>query len=193
MQGQQQITEIVGKPGKSFGTVFVPTTGTITVKIAGDVIQATVKSGLEKSESWVRIQNIDSVEVSEAPNYALLIFGSLLGLYGFIGTLASFANGSPSVLGLFFLLCGGGCVAWALLKKRRLIAIYSHRSAISVFMTKPAESYRQFATNVIAVARQLNNPVPARPVNNQSPNQRPSNNQNSAQQVPVRAPNQGKV
>lgn len=160
MQGHK-VTEVVGKPGQAWGTVFFPTTGTISVKIAGDLIQAIVKSGLEKNETFVRIQHIDSIHVSEAPNYAVLLFGGLLALMGLLPILA---YGAFPIRSLFFLVIGLACVGLALRMKRRLLVIHSVRTTVPVFMTKPTDSYQQFASHVMAIARQLNGSVaPAHP------------------------------
>lgn len=44
----------------------------------------------------------------------------------------------------------------AILKKRRYLAIMSHRNTVAVFMNRPPEMYQQFATNLLLIARQLN-------------------------------------
>jgi hypothetical protein len=149
-----------------WGNVLIPTSGTVTVKITGDILQATVKSGLETKDSWTRIQNVDSVEIAEAPLYIAIGIGAVLCLAG----LGSFAGGSfdGSVMGFILLACGITCIVYAFMNKRRLLAIHSFRNTIPVFMTKPSEGYQQFGANVMAIARQLNAP-PAGAANNGRP------------------------
>lgn len=155
MQMNQKVIEIVGKPGKVWGQVMVPTTGTIEVRIVGDLVQATVKNGFEKTTSWTRIQNVDSIEIAEAPNYLLLAIGVPISLM----SLASFE--SNAVLGFVILAIGVLFIVFAFREKRRLLAIHSLRYTVPVFMTKSSDLYQQFAANVMAIARQLNAPMPA--------------------------------
>ena len=155
MRTNQQVVDITGAPAQVWGNILIPARGTITLKITGDILQGTVKTALEKKESWTRIQNIDSIEILEAPIYALLFFGGFL-LLSSLGTLAQ----SP-VLGLILLLVGAAIIGWAINNKRRCLAIYSHRNTVAVFMNKPPEIYEQFSKNVLAIARQLNTPVDA--------------------------------
>ena len=152
MQANQRVTEISGRPGKVWGNVFVPSSGTVSVRIMGDILQATVKSGVEKTDSWVRIQNVDSAEMVEAPEYILLGLGVFLVLSS-LGLL-----GSAVLLGLMFLAGGIACIVYAFTNKRRLLVIHSLRYTIPVFMTKPPSSYQQFAEHVMAIARHLNAP-----------------------------------
>ncbi len=172
MQSNQRITEISGRPGKVWGNVFVPSSGTVTVRIIGDTLRATLNSGMEKTDSWVRIQNVDSAEMVEAPEYMLLALGVFLVLLS-LGTLASVV-----MLGLMFLAGGIACIVYAFKNKRRLLVIYSLRYAIPVFMTKPSSSYQQFAEQVMAIARHLN-ASPAMPQGNRQVTQasRQVNNQ----------------
>lgn len=179
MQANQRVTEITGRPGKVWGSVFVPSSGSITVKIAGDTLQTTLQSGMEKTSAWVRIQNIDSVEVVESPEYLLLALGIFLVLMG-IGAL----NGSV-LLGLMFLAGGVACIAYAFINKRRLLAIYSLRYTVPVFMTKPSPTYQQFAEHVMAIARHLNTPPVAPQANRQQPTGKPSVNQANGQRTAI--------
>lgn len=150
MQSNQRVMEISGRPGKVWGSMFIPASGNITVKIAGDLVQSTLTSGVEKTESWVRIQNVDSVEMSECPEYVLLSLGIFLVLFA-LGMI-----GSSPLFGLLFLVGGIVCIVYAFINKRRLMTIYSLRYTIPVFMTKPPMSYKQFAEHVMAIARHLN-------------------------------------
>jgi len=152
MQANQRVTEISGRPGKVWSNMFVPSSGTVSVRIMGDILQATVKSGVEKTDSWVRIQNVDSAEMVEAPEYILLGLGVFLVLSS-LGLL-----GSAVLLGLMFLAGGIACIVYAFTNKRRLLVIHSLRYTIPVFMTKPPSSYQQFAEHVMAIARHLNAP-----------------------------------
>lgn len=154
MQTNQRIVEIVGKPGKAWGDVIIPASGTITLQIVGDLVQATMKNGFEKSTSWTRIQNIDSVEITEAPNYLLLAIGVFLVLTGL-----GIANGS-AIFGLVVLAIAAIFIFFAFREKRRLLVIHSLRHTVPVFMVKPPELYQQFAANIMAIARQLNAPAP---------------------------------
>ena len=155
MRTNQQVTDITGTAAQVWGNTLIPSRGTIAVRINGDTLQATVKTGLEKKESWMRIQNVDSIEILEAPIYALLVLGAFIALSG-LGSLAA----SPAV-GLIFILIGVAIIMHSINNKRRYLAIYSHRNAIPVFMNKSPETYQQFAANVLTLSRQLNSPVNA--------------------------------
>ncbi|MCY7273525.1 MAG: hypothetical protein LH702_07200 [Phormidesmis sp. CAN_BIN44] len=172
MQANQRVTEISGKPGKVWGNVFVPSSGTISVRIMGDTLQSTLKSGVEKTDSWVRIQNVDSAEIVEAPEYVLLVLGVFL-VFSSLGLL-----GSAVILGLMFLVGGIACIVYAFVNKRRLLVIYSLRYTIPVFMTKPSGSYQQFAEYVMAIARQLNAPSTMSQANKPANNPSPTNSTN---------------
>lgn len=153
MRINQQVIEITGVPAQLWGNVLVPSRGTMSVKITGDTLQGTVKTGLEKKEYWIRIQNIDSIEILESPIYALLGIGGFL-IFSGLGAL------NPSfVLGLILILGGAAIIAYAISNKRRYLAIYSYRNTIVIFMNKSPEIYQQFAMNVLAFARKLNAPV----------------------------------
>jgi len=151
MQAHQRVTEITGRPGKVFGSMFLPASGSMTVKISGDLLQSTLKSGVEKTDSWVRIQNIDAIEVLESPEYLLFAIGILLIVWGL-----GWAMGNVILLSLLFVAGGVACSVYAFINKRRLLAIYSLRYTIPVFMTKSPASYYQFSEQVMAIARHLN-------------------------------------
>ena len=170
MQAHQRITEISGKPGKVWGNMFVPSRGSITAKITGDVLQTTVQSGMEKTNSWVRIQNIDSAEMIEAPEYTLFALGIFLVL------LALGWIGSSPLFGLMVLALGIACIVYAFINKRRLLVIYSHRYTVPIFMNKTSASYQQFAEHVMVLARHLNT-LPATPQANRSANSKPPTQQ----------------
>ena len=153
MQTNQRVIEITGAPAQTWGNVLIPSAGTITVKISGDTLQATVKTGLEKKESWTRIQNIDSIEILEAPIYALLIFGGFLILLG-LGILAS-----SFIFGSLFIIGGAAIIVLTIKHKRRYLAFYSYRHTLAIFMIKSPDNYQQFAMNVLALARHLNTPA----------------------------------
>ncbi len=176
-QVNQRATEISGRPGKVWGNVFVPSSGTVSVRIIGDTLQSTLKSGVEKTDSWVRIQNVDSAEIVEAPEYVLLVLGVFLILFS-LGTLAS-----AVILGLMFLVGGIACIVYAFTNKRRLLVIYSLRYTIPVFMTKPSSSYQQFAEHVMAIARHLNAPSIMPQANKSANNLSPTNSANRQQTV----------
>jgi len=145
------LTPITGTAAQSFGNIFVPSNGTITAQIMGDVLQATVTNGFERKELSIRIQNVDSIEITEAPIYALLSLGGSMALTG-LGVI--FAD---AFLGLLCLVSGIAIVIWAIQKKRRLlVVIYSLRSVVPIYMNKSSEEYQQFARQVIAIARHLN-------------------------------------
>lgn len=116
----------------------------------GDVLQTTTISGFEKKELSIRIQNIDSIEMTEAPIYALLSLGVFIALTG-LG--AFFADG---FFGFLCLVVGIVIVVWAIQKKRRLLVIYSLRSVVPIYMNKSPEEYQQFTRQVMAIARHLN-------------------------------------
>jgi hypothetical protein len=171
MQASQRVTEISGKPGKVWGNVLVPAGGSVIVKITGDTLQTTVKSGVEKTDSWVRIQNIDSVEVVEAPEYTLLAIGIVLVLSA-LGTFSGSA-----IFGFILLIAGIACIVYSFIKKRRLLVIYSLRYTIPIFMNKSATTYQQFAEHVMAIARHLNAPPAMQPAN------RPANGRQATPQA----------
>lgn len=168
MQANQKVIEIVGTPGKTWGNVIVPASGTVTLQITGDLIQATTQNGFEKTTSWTRIQNIDSIEIAEAPNYLLLLIGIVFALMGLAALVAN------PVSGLVLFAIGVVCIVYALKAKRRLLVIHSFRYTIPVFMTKPPDLYRQFAANVMTLARQLNTFAPG-PQPNRPAQARPNN------------------
>ena len=143
---------ISGKEARTFGNIFVPSNGTVTAKISGDILQATVTSGWEKKELFIRIQNIDSIEISEAPIYALLSLGISILLSSF-GAFASDAS-----LGFILLVIGLTIAIWAIQKKRRLLVIHSLRSVMPIYMDKSPEEYQLFANQVMVLARRLNAP-----------------------------------
>ena len=150
---QAKLTQgISGKAARTFGNVFVPSNGTVTAQISGDILQATVTSGWEKKELFIRIQNIDSIEITEAPIYALLSLGGsiLLSSFG--------AFTSDELLGFMLLAVGLTIVMWAIQNKRRLLVIHSLRGVMPMYMDKSPEEYQLFANQVIALARRLNAP-----------------------------------
>lgn len=73
MRINHSVTEITGSPAR----------------VWGNVLQATHTTTLEKKESWTRIQNIDSIEIMEAPIYPLLEEGGFLCLFGLRGLFAA--------------------------------------------------------------------------------------------------------
>ncbi|MCW5312332.1 hypothetical protein GTQ43_00225 [Nostoc sp. KVJ3] len=158
MRANQQVMEITGAPGQVWGYSLIPARGTISVKITGDTLVGTTKTGLEKKETWIRIQNIDSVETLEAPIYALFGFGLFLSF----SALGAFSN--SSLLGLILVVIAVALIVYAITNKRRYLAIYSHRNTMIVFMNKSPEIYQQFAMNVLALSRKLNAPgsIPAK-------------------------------
>ncbi|MHC5825386.1 MAG: hypothetical protein ACYT04_58445, partial [Nostoc sp.] len=108
MRTNQQVVEITGLPAQVWGNVLIPGRGLMTVKITGDTLQGIVKTGLEKRETWIRIQNIDSVETLEAPIYALLGFGGFLAF----SSLGAFRNSFG--LGLILLVAAVALIVYAI-------------------------------------------------------------------------------
>lgn len=155
MQTNSKVMEVIGKPGQVWGQVIVPSHGTIEARIVGDCLQAVTMSGFGKETSLTRIQNIDSVEIAEAPNSLLLSIGAPFLLMGLLSLETSI------VLGFVVLVIGAIFVFFAFREKRRLLVIHSLRYTIAIFMTKSPDLYQQFAHNVMAMARQLNAPMPA--------------------------------
>jgi hypothetical protein len=88
------ITEITGKPGSVWGSLPIPMSGKIIVKITGDTLQATLSNGLAQTVTRLRTQNLDTVEIMEAPNYFFLSLGGLLALIGILGCLSAMAGDS---------------------------------------------------------------------------------------------------
>lgn len=170
MQTNQHVTEIVGKPGKVWGKVFIPARGTITVRIAGDLLHSMIRSGFEQSDDWTRIQNIDHISLAEAPNYALLSLGLFLTLLGLLGLLPLLLFSTPYISFRELLLLGAGIaiIVYTLKHKQRLLIINSLRNTIPIFITSSPDAYKRFASTVMTVARQLGaapsvSPRPSRP------------------------------
>lgn len=165
--------EVSGKAAKNLGHFYVPAQGSISAKISGDILHATLASGLEKQDYYIRIQNIDSIEISEAPIYALLgLGGSIL-----LSSLGAFS--SDATIGVLMLVVGVVIIVHALMKKRRLMVIYSLRGIVPMYMDKAPTEYQQFAKRIMTVARQLNAP--------QSVQQRPNNPTKRSQQSSLRS------
>ena len=154
MHMNQEVVEITGNPAYFWGNTLIPSGGTITLKITGDTLQAIIKTGLEKKESWTLIQNIDSIEIIEAPLHILLAIGVI-----FASTASLIILVNSITLGVFFFLLGLVLIILSLINKRRYLVIYSHRYTIPVFINKSPEVYQQFVMNVLAIARKLNSPV----------------------------------
>jgi hypothetical protein len=161
MRINQQVVEITGTPAQVWGNVLIPAGGSMHIKITGDTLQGTVKTGLEKREAWIRIQNIDSVEIQEAPIYALLALGVCLVLP------ALFALSESSIVAAIVAMPGAAILYYAIKYKRRYLAIHSYRNSLVIFMNKPPEVYQQFAMNVLALSRKLN--MPLNPATKQPP------------------------
>ncbi|MGI0488552.1 hypothetical protein ACN4EK_24340 [Pantanalinema rosaneae CENA516] len=178
MQANPRITEVSGRPVKVWGNVLVPAAGSVTLKILGDTLQSTVKSGMEQTDSWVRIQNVDTVEVAEAPEYLLIVLGIFLLFIGLGLWSQNF------FFGFLFFVAGIACIVYAFINKRRLLVIHSLRSTVAVFMTKPSSSYQQFAEHVMAIARHLNAP-PTMPPTNRPTNNRPPMPPTSGQRTAI--------
>ena len=157
MHINQQVIEITGNPAQVWANMLVPAKGRITVKITGDTLQGITKTGLEKKESWTRIQNIDSIEILESPTYGLIGIGFFLIFSGW-GAL-----NRSSFLGLILFLGGAAIIVFAFKYKRRCLAIHSHRNTLVIFMNNSSDIYQQFAMNVLAIARKLNTPVSTPP------------------------------
>ncbi|BAY41321.1 hypothetical protein NIES2111_57170 (plasmid) [Nostoc sp. NIES-2111] len=152
MRSNQPLPEITGKPAQVWGNILIPGKGQMTVKVTSDTLQGTFKTYLEKKDTWIRIQNIDSVEIQEAPIYALLGLGGAC-IFFALGLVAHSFLG-----GLIIIALGVALILYAITNKNRYLAIHSHRNSIIIFMTKPPEVYQQFATGVLALSRKLNTP-----------------------------------
>ena len=142
--------EIKGAPAQIWGNMLVPARGIMTLQIDNNILRTRVKTGLEKKESWIRIQNIDSVEISEAPIYFLLVIGVILILSG-LGTFDS-----SFIFGLILMLGGIVIIVFTLKNKRRCLVINSYRNTVGVFMNKSPETYQQFAMKILEISHQLN-------------------------------------
>ncbi|MBD2452396.1 hypothetical protein H6G76_35935 [Nostoc sp. FACHB-152] len=152
IRSNQSLPEITGKPAQVWGNILIPAKGQMTVKVTGDTLQGTVKTYLEKKDTWIRIQNIDSVETQEAPIYALLGLGGSC-IFFALGLLAHSFLGGLIIIGL-----GAALIIYAITNKNRYLAIHSHRNSIVIFMNKSPEVYQQFAMGVLALSRKLNTP-----------------------------------
>lgn len=156
MTNRLKSAEITGSCAQVWNGVIIPSNGVISVKIDGNNLSATVKSGLEKKDSRTRIQNIDSVEIHTAPIYLLLAIGIGLAVIGLIGWISTLANGSSPMVAFFLLLVGIAAIVLSILNKQRYMAIYSLRYTIVLFMKGSPELYQQFAMRVMALADSLN-------------------------------------
>jgi F0F1-type ATP synthase assembly protein I len=163
MRSRIQVSEITGSCAQVWNGVLIPTTGTISVRIDGDNLHTTVKSGLEKKESWTRIQNLDSIEIHAAPIYILLILGVLLGILGLVGLVTSLTRNESPIFAFALIIFGVVLVVMSIIQKQRYIAIYSLRYTIPLFMKGSLEPYQQFAIQVMALADKLNKPNPVNP------------------------------
>ncbi|MCA6553994.1 MAG: hypothetical protein ACK5EU_17615 [Pseudanabaena sp.] len=156
MTSRLKSAEITGSCAQVWNGVIIPSNGVISVKIDGNNLSATIKSGLEKKDSRTRIQNIDSVEIHTAPIYLLLAIGIGLSVIGLIGWISTFSNGNSPMLAFVLLLAGIAAIVLSILNKQRYMAIYSLRYTIVLFMKGSPELYQQFAARVMAVADSLN-------------------------------------
>ncbi|MEO1792226.1 MAG: hypothetical protein AAFR25_08385, partial [Cyanobacteria bacterium J06629_19] len=171
--GRNLSTEVAGKAAKSLGQFYVPSNGSITAKISGDILHTTLTSGMEKKELFMRIQNIDNIEVAESPIYALMGLGISIVLSG-LGALAK-----NTTMGLFLLTLGIGLIVWSIVKKRRLMVVHSLRGVVPMYMNTSPEAYQQFAKKLMGMARQLN--APAQPQMQQRQNRQGKGGQRRAQ------------
>ncbi|MGF1498922.1 MAG: hypothetical protein ACFB8W_19160 [Elainellaceae cyanobacterium] len=160
-QFKQGVSEVSGTCAKVWGNIYVPSKGSIVISLEKDLLFATTESGFERGNTWVRVQNIDSVELSEAPIYALIALGIVLVLTG----LGWLFGGLP-FMGFVVLALGIACIVYAFTHKRRLLLIHSLRSTIALFLKGDPEYYHQFSIQILAMARHLNSrtvTVPATP------------------------------
>ncbi len=103
MTSRLKAAEITGSCAQVWNGVIIPSNGVISVKIDGNNLNATVKSGLEKKDSRTRIQNIDSVEIHTAPIYLLMAIGIGLAVIGLIGWIATLFNGSSPMFSFYLI------------------------------------------------------------------------------------------
>ncbi len=155
-------TEISGKPAQVWGNFYLPASGKIAVKIAGDSLQATISGGLETREAHIRIANLDSYEIVESPLYSLLSIGVFFVLLGLASLTSNF------IFAVILLGLGGAGVVFAFILRNKLLVFYSLRYTLPLYMQKSMNrgadsTYRQFASQVLAVARQQQ-PQPSRPL-----------------------------
>ncbi|PSB07007.1 hypothetical protein C7B61_17055 [filamentous cyanobacterium CCP1] len=142
----QNVIEITGRPGQIWGAMVIPAGGKTTMRIVGDTLQTTtrVNLGLETKETFTRIQKIDSVEMAEGRIWWLLIIGLFTAVW-IVGLI---------LIALFFVI------------KQNWIVIHSSKTSLILFHSDTSK-VKQFCSNLLSVARQLNTRTPA---NNNVPN-----------------------
>ncbi len=154
--------EISGKPAQVWGNFYLPSSGKITIKIAGDILQATISGQLETREACIRIANLDSYEIVESPLYSLLYIGLFFALWGLLALTSNF------ILAIIFLGLGSAGIVFAFTLRNKLLVFYSLRYTLPIYMQKSMSrgadsTYRQFASHVLTLARQQQ-PQPSRPL-----------------------------
>lgn len=134
-------SEISGKPGQVWGSVVIPAGGKTVMRINGDLLQTSTRMnyGLENKDVMTRIQNIDSVEVTEGCIWWLLAIGIPALAFYFIGII-------PIVL--FFVI------------KQKWLVVYTG-SANLILFHKNTQQAREFRDKLMLLARQLNSKTPA--------------------------------
>lgn len=127
--------EIIGKPGQVWGTMVIPAGGKTTMRINGDILQTStrVNYGLENKEVLTRIQNIDSIEVTEGLIWWLLIIGLIT---------LSFLIGVVFIV-LFFVI------------KQKWLVIHTSSAALILFHNNTQQA-RDFRDKLMIISRQLN-------------------------------------
>lgn len=154
------VKEVKGRAGKLIGNLVTPSSDIVQLQLAGDILRVQQKSrffsveGLDEHESWIRLQNIDSVTVGSGPIWWLLWLGiALLPLW---------------LIGILFI------IAFAIIKQNWLI-IHSHRQSVVLFFKKKErDRVQQFAQTVLMASRQASNPQRPSPSNHRPPQRKDS-------------------
>ncbi len=148
------IQEITGKPASllknGLSHVILPGSGIATLKISGDLLHAVIENRLQKQEAWIRIQQIDSIEIVQSPIWEFLVIGGGALVIGIPLILRG------AVLGFGLGAVGAIAIAFFILFKHRYLCIHSQRTSLPIGLTKPPQIYQQFAMTVMGLARQLN-------------------------------------
>lgn len=169
--------ELKGKPGQNWlGPVVVPARGSMVLKINSTILEAKKISsfGLEQAEAFIRIQQIDTIEMVEGRLWWLL-------------SLAFFFAGAYFNGGAFGMICAliavGIVVAFFVVKQKWMVIRTGSTNVILFY--KNSGLAKEFSSNLLAIACKLNTqPAPTQSRDRQRSRQQPT--RNGGQQNPQR-------
>lgn len=137
MKANYSITEVRGIPGKMLGVVPIPTSGSMRLKLTGDLLitREEILFGLETKETSIPVREIKAIEIGEGCNWFLFWLGIPTLLIFFIGV-------------IFIVL--------AFVIKQRYVLIYTHSINLIMFYDK-AEKIEPFKSAVLAAFQSRGN------------------------------------